>query len=117
LTLNNGASVGDDSILFARQQIDIENSYYNDHKLCILCPESINLGNSVYLNGIIYGGSINFGNLARLNGSLMAGSYGAQNVLQNNARVYYYPSLFPTVPPPGIAGAYSQVSGSWKEIK
>jgi len=122
LTLYDGASVQDDSILYARQQMTIQ-SVNNQNHVSFICPGQINIANSAYLDGIMYGGSINFGNGARLDGSLMAGSYGAQNVLQNNARVYYrnitdyFPSYFPTVPPPGIAGAYSQVSGSWKEIK
>jgi len=116
LVFEDHASVQDDCVLFARQQMTIQ-SVDNQNHVSFVCPGQINVANNAQLDGIMYGGSVTFGNTAYLYGSLMAGNYGTQNVLQNNARVYYYHSHFPTVPPPGLAGAYSQVSGSWKEIK
>jgi acetyltransferase-like isoleucine patch superfamily enzyme len=127
LTLDNNTTVSDDCVLFARQLMTIQHDFDNPNNVSFVCPGQITVYNNSnplhQINGIMYGGSINFENGVHWNGSLMAGSPGAQNVLQNNARVYYrnisdyFPTYFPTVPPPGLAGAYSQVSGSWKEIK
>ena len=117
LVLYDNASVGDDSLLYAGQRVSILTGANNQHIISILSPKEIYIYNNVYLSGIICGGSVSFGTNSFLAGSIMAGNYGVQNVLQNGARVYYYSSQFPVVPPPGISFAYSQVPGSWKELQ
>jgi len=110
------ASVGDNSVLYAADQVIIESGVYNDHRLSLLSPKDIILYDNSYTAGIICGGSVSLGSGATFAGSVVAGSFGAENTLGHGVRAYYYFSQFPEVPAPGMSLTYDLVPGSWKEL-
>ncbi len=117
LLIDNSTSYqGDGNILFARDEIELQNAVSAGDNLTILTPGTLSLSNAASVRGIVWAGNVDLQNGCSVVGTIYAEQFEA-DVLLNNVTIQYDDSVLGSTPPAGIAECPPRiVLGSWEEI-
>jgi predicted acyltransferase (DUF342 family) len=87
LTVNSGAKVRKNAVLYAGDNLTIGDDVITADPAIYVSPKNLKVGKRSVLSGKLYGGSLNVGESSQIEGNVIGGSYGDQNIIEGSATI------------------------------
>ena len=87
LTINPGAKVRKNAVLYAGENLTIGNDVITADPAIYVTPKNLKVGQRSVLSGKFVGGLLNIGSNTHIEGNVIGGNYGTQNIVESSVTI------------------------------